>query len=67
MDGINQKITKKELNQIRSLPDFDLKMLISEIHDHGWIHPMYKSAGGKALLPFIIEALGVVENRKSKN
>jgi hypothetical protein len=32
----NQKVTAKELAKIRALADFDLTMLISEIHDHGW-------------------------------
>ena len=32
----NQDVTKKELEAIRALSDFDLIMLISEIHDHGW-------------------------------
>lgn len=33
----NQEVTEDELNHIRQLSDFDLVMLISEIHDHGWI------------------------------
>jgi len=32
----NQKISKDELKKIRSLTDFDLIMLLSDIHDHGW-------------------------------
>lgn len=32
----NQRISSQELATIRSLDDFDLTMLISEIHDHGW-------------------------------
>ena len=32
----NQKLTPEELAAIRRLDDFDLTMLISEIHDHGW-------------------------------
>jgi hypothetical protein len=32
----NQKILDSELSKIRKLDDFDLVMLISEIHDHGW-------------------------------
>ena len=32
----NRKVTRKELSKIRKLADFDLIMLISEIHDHGW-------------------------------
>jgi hypothetical protein len=31
-----QKITTDELAKIRNLEPFDLIMLISEIHDHGW-------------------------------
>ena len=36
MAGVNQSVTKEELAQIRAFDDFDLIMLISEIHDHGW-------------------------------
>ena len=32
----NIDITKEELAFIRSLEDFDLTMLLSEINDHGW-------------------------------
>jgi len=32
----NQEVTPEELRKIRSLDDFDLIMLVSEIHDHGW-------------------------------
>jgi hypothetical protein len=32
----NQLVGKRELAQVRELDDFDLTMLISEIHDHGW-------------------------------
>jgi hypothetical protein len=32
----NQKVTPEQLAKIRTLADFDLIMLISEIHDHGW-------------------------------
>jgi hypothetical protein len=34
--GENQKVTPAQLAKIRRLKDFDLIMLISEIHDHGW-------------------------------
>jgi hypothetical protein len=34
--SINQRVTPKEIAKIRKLEDFDLIMLISEIHDHGW-------------------------------
>lgn len=40
MSDDNQDITQEELAYIRTLGDFDLTMLISEIHDHGW--PMAK-------------------------
>jgi hypothetical protein len=33
----NQKVTPDEIAKIRGLDDFDLIMLISEIHDHGWL------------------------------
>ena len=36
MLGDNQKVTVIERQMIRRLDDFDLTMLISEIHDHGW-------------------------------
>ena len=32
----NQPITAEELARIRALDDFDLIMLLSEIHDYGW-------------------------------
>jgi hypothetical protein len=35
--GENQKVSAEQLAKIRNLEDFDLIMLISEIHDHGWI------------------------------
>ena len=31
-----QEVTRKEVEKIRGLDSFDLVMLISEIHDHGW-------------------------------
>ncbi len=36
MNGSNQRITADELRRIRALDDFDLKMFLSEIHDHGF-------------------------------
>ncbi len=36
MEGDNQKISTEQLALIRRLGDFDLTMLLSEIHDHGW-------------------------------
>lgn len=32
----NQDISPEQLAKIRRLSDFDLIMLLSEIHDHGW-------------------------------
>jgi hypothetical protein len=32
----NLRIHKSQISTIRSLPDFDLIMLLSEINDHGW-------------------------------
>jgi hypothetical protein len=32
----NQRVSIEQLEKIRKLDDFDLVMLISEIHDHGW-------------------------------
>jgi hypothetical protein len=32
----SQKVSPEQLAQIRSLDDFDVTMLISEIHDNGW-------------------------------
>ena len=32
----NQELSDEELKKIRALDDFDLTMLISEIHDYGW-------------------------------
>jgi len=32
----NQKLTPEQIAKIRLLDDFDLIMLISDIHDHGW-------------------------------
>ncbi len=34
--SVNQNVSKSDLKKIRNLEDFDLIMLISEIHDHGW-------------------------------
>lgn len=46
----NLKISSEDLIFIRSLPDFDLIMLLSEINDHGWEN------GGKLLIPTMREA-----------
>lgn len=32
----NREIRRDELDKIRALDDFDLIMLISEVHDLGW-------------------------------
>lgn len=53
MPNLNIPITFRELDQIRSLDDFDLKMLLSEIAEHGW-------DSARRLLPMIWNA------RKSK-
>lgn len=53
----NIEITGEELSAVRKLNDFDLTMLLSEIHDNGWIHPKYPTVGGRALLPKIVEAM----------
>lgn len=37
MTGKNQRVSSEQLTKIRQLDDFDLIMLISEIHDHGWL------------------------------
>lgn len=49
MIGDNQQISEEECEQIRGMCDFDLRMLLSEIHDHGW--PI-----AKKLLPLIRQA-----------
>ncbi len=46
----NIEISAAELLQIRSLPDFDLIMFLSEIHDHGW--PI-----ARKILPLIVDAV----------
>lgn len=45
----NISITPDEIAQIRALDDFDLKMFLSEVSDHGW-------RVGRELLPFIQNA-----------
>ena len=49
MKMLNQDISNKELKIIRKLGNFDLKMLLSEIHDHGWPE-------AKITLKFIVDA-----------
>lgn len=55
MEGDNQEFTQEELLLIRTLSDFDLKMLLSEIHDHGW--PI-----ARKLLPMIVESMKMTLN-----
>lgn len=33
-----QKVTAEDCARIQSLGRFDMEMLVSEIHDHGWPH-----------------------------
>lgn len=49
MTGENVELTADEMGAIRTMSDFDLTMLISEIHDHGW--PVARS-----LIPLILKA-----------
>jgi len=55
-DG-NIRATKEELQQIRGLEDFDLTMMLSEIHDNGWIT-------ARRTLPMILEAVAATKARK---
>ncbi len=54
----NQEINASELEAIRSLPDFDLTMLISEVHDHGW-------PAAQLLLPSIVKAVAATTTQES--
>lgn len=36
MTDDNQEVGRDEANKIRRLANFEIKMLVSEIHDHGW-------------------------------
>jgi hypothetical protein len=36
MQDYNQVVSKEQIEKIRRLGDFEITMLISEIHDHGW-------------------------------
>lgn len=49
MEGDNVEITPNEMSAIRTMSDFDLTMLISEVHDHGW--PV-----ARKLIPLILTA-----------
>lgn len=55
MEGDNIKITKGEMKFIRTLGDFDLKMFLSELHDHGW-------PTARKLLPMIASTLNTEKN-----
>lgn len=48
----NIDVTKQELAALRALPDFDLTMVLSEIHEHGWPH-------GRRLIEAATEAVAV--------
>lgn len=46
----NQLVTTAQIKKIQSLDAFDLIMLVSEIHDHGWgvaRHTLEKMPEGK--------------------
>lgn len=45
----NIEITNDEIAWVRSLDDFDLAMLLSEVNDHGWEH-------GRILLDVMVQA-----------
>jgi hypothetical protein len=53
----NIDITPEEIEQVRRLPDFDLTMILSEIHDHGW--PM-----ARRTLAMAVEAIETSKRRK---
>lgn len=48
--GRNIDLTADEASFIRALGDFDLKMFLSELNDHGW-------EAARKLLPLILEAI----------
>jgi hypothetical protein len=54
-----QPIGRSELDFIRSLGDFDLRMFLSELHDHGWQQ-------ARKLLPLIREAIKVHGQRRTE-
>jgi hypothetical protein len=62
----NIRISKRELQMIRELDDFDLTMLLSQINDTGWVHPAGPNVGAKGLLPMIWEARLAEEKRKNQ-
>lgn len=55
----NQEITEAELTQIRALGDFDLCMLISEVHDVGWPQ-------ARKILPFMAMATAAHGERRDE-
>jgi hypothetical protein len=55
--GDNIRLSKKDAAFIRSLPDFDMAMLLSEIDNYGW-------SSAKKIIPLIEESVaraGVAE------
>jgi hypothetical protein len=55
----NIHILSSEISFIKKLPDYDFRMLLSEIHDHGW--PM-----GRKLLPLMKDAPHIKEYIESQ-
>jgi hypothetical protein len=53
----NVVVSAEDLAFIRSLSDFDLTMLISEINDHGW------KGGGEDLIPMMRDAFAALERQ----
>lgn len=45
----NVEITPEEIAAIRSFDDFDMKMFVSEVSEHGW-------TVARALIPLIVAA-----------
>jgi hypothetical protein len=62
-DGQNITITEEELKSIRSLSDFDLTMLLSEINEFGWIAAKNPNIGGRALLVTILASRTPVRDK----
>lgn len=54
--GENIQMTEEEILLVRTMPDFDLIMLLSEISENGW-------EKARSLLPFIAENI----NNKTDN
>lgn len=55
----NISITESEIAAIKALEPFDLTMLLSEIHDHGW-------PAARELLPMILEAQAKIAERAAR-